>query len=217
EKYPFDPVSLVVPYPAGGVGDTTGRIFAESIGKALGANVIVQNIGGASGSIGANKVLNSPADGAMFFQGSQNELILAPMFNDAIRYKPDDFESLQPVTVTPLVLIVRADLPVKSVDDFVSLAKDRSTGNPLTYGTTGQGSLYHLVTERVAKAADVSFTHVPYRGAAPLLQDLIGGQIDFTITAYQASMKALADQGRFKLIAGFSKEKAKSLANLPSI
>lgn len=216
-KYPADPVSLVVPYPAGGVGDTTGRIFARAIGQTLGSSVIVENIGGAAGAIGAAKVLNARADGATVFQGSQNELILAPMINEAIHYKPTDFQSLQPVTITPLVLMVRPGLAVNSVDEFLALAKKRSASEPLTYGTTGLGSLYHLVSARMAKSAGVTMTHVPYKGGAPLLQDLMGDRIDFTAIAYQTSMKQLADKGKLKLLAIFSKDKPQALANLPVI
>jgi len=116
------------------------------------------------------------------------------------------------------VLMTRADLPASNVAEFVELARKRGEKQSLTYGTTGVGSLYHLVTARLGKAADIPLTHVPYKGGAPIIQDLIGGQIDFTIIAYQTSMKDLADQGRVKILAIFSKDnKPRSLADMPSI
>lgn len=217
QTYPANPASLVVPYPAGGPSDVSARILAGPISKALGAQVVVENIGGATGTIGASRVLNAPANGAMFFQGTQNELILPPLTNPAIRYKPDDFESLQPITVTPLVLLVRSDLPVSTTAEFLALAKQQAADKSLTYGSVGVGSLYHLITERMARVAGVTLTHVPYRGTSPVVQDLIGKQIDFSVMPFQASMKAMAENGQFKIIAVLSKSKPAILSHLPSI
>ncbi|WP_353152487.1 tripartite tricarboxylate transporter substrate binding protein [Pollutimonas bauzanensis] len=216
-SYPSTPVSMMVPYPAGGPSDVSARILSVPISKALGAQIVVENLGGATGTIAAAKVLNSKADGYIIFQGTQNELILPPLTNKAIRFQPEDFESLQPITVTPLVLLVRSELPVNTPAEFLELAAQKTSTNSLTYGTVGVGSLYHLITERIAKTAGVPLTHVPYKGTAPVVQDLSGGQIDFSIMPFQASMKEMAKSGRFKIIAVMSKNKPEILKDIPSI
>lgn len=216
-SYPSAPVSLMVPYPAGGPSDVSARILSGPISNALGAQVVVENLGGATGTIAAAKVLNSKADGYIIFQGTQNELILPPLTNKAVRYQPEEFESLQPITVTPLVLLVRSDLPVSTPAEFLELAAKKTSTDSLTYGTVGVGSLYHLITEQIAKTAGVPLTHVPYKGTAPVVQDLSGGQIDFSIMPFQASMKEMAKSGRFKIIAVMSKHKPEILKDVPSI
>lgn len=182
------PVSLMVPYPAGGPSDVSARILSKPIGEGLAAKVIVENLGGATGTIAASKVLGARADGSMFFQGTQNELILPPLTNKAVRYQPDAFENLQYITVTHLVLLVRSGLPARNMQEFLALARSRNESNSLTYGSVGVGSLYHLITEYMGKVVKVPFTHAPYAGTAPVIQDLAGGQIDFSIMPFQASM-----------------------------
>src|SRR5690606_18340932 len=172
---------------------------------------------GATGTIAAAKVLNGKADGYTIFQGTQNELILPPLTNKAVRYQPEEFESLQPITVTPLVLLVRSGLPVNTPEEFLKLAAQKDNTNSLTYGTVGIGSLYHLITEQMSKTAGVPLTHVPYKGTAPVVQDLSGGQIDFSIMPFQATMKEMAKSGRFKIIAVMSKNKPEILKDIPSI
>ncbi|PLC52402.1 ABC transporter substrate-binding protein [Pollutimonas nitritireducens] len=217
DSYPSGPVSMMVPYPAGGPSDVSARILSGPISAALGQQVVVENMGGATGTIAATKVLNGKPDGSVFFQGTQNELILPPLTNKAIRYEPEEFESLQPITVTPLVLLVRAGLSVNTPDEFLKLAAQKTTADSLTYGTVGVGSLYHLITERMATVAKVPLTHAPYKGTAAVVQDLSGGQIDFSIMPFQASMKEMAKSGRIKIIAVMSKDKPKILADFPSI
>ena len=211
------PVHLMVPYPAGGPSDLSARILSEPIARALGGQVVVENLGGATGTIAASRVLNDTADGRYSFQGTQNELIIPPLTNRAVRYTPADFESVQPITVTHLVLLVRADLPVSTTEEFLKLAASRSANESLSYGSVGVGSLYHLITEYMGKTLNIPFTHVPYKGTAPVVQDLASGQIDFTIMPFQASMLEMIKAGRYKAIAVLSKDKPPVLAHLPSI
>lgn len=217
DKYPSGSVTMMVPYPAGGPSDTIARSLSGPIGEQLETQVIVENVGGATGSIAANKVLSAKPDGGYFFQGTANELILPPLTNSAIRFKPDQFQSVHPITTSNLVLLVKQDLPVKSIDDFIKLAKERASTAPLTYGTVGVGSLYHLVTERISKTIDAPLIHAPYRGTAPAMQDLAGGQIDFTIMAFSKTMKEMEKDGRYRIIAVLSKEKPEILQEYPSL
>ncbi|HUH58259.1 MAG TPA: tripartite tricarboxylate transporter substrate binding protein [Pseudomonadales bacterium] len=208
---------MIVPYPAGGPSDTIARVLSGPIGKQLGVQVIVENIGGATGSIAANKVLNAKPDGTYLYQGSANEVILPPLTNSAIRFKPTQFQEIHPINVSNLVLLIKQDLPVKSVEDFVNLAKERAATAPLTYGSVGVGSLYHLVTESISKAINAPLIHAPYRGTAPAMQDLAGGQIDFTIMAFSKVMKDMEKDGRYRILAVISKEKPEILQEYPSL
>ena len=215
--YPAGTVSLMVPYPAGGPSDTAARILAGPIGDALGTHVVVENVGGATGTIAAARVLNAKADGAIFFQGTQNELIIPPLTNKAVRFQPDAFENLLPISFTPLVLLVRSDLPVNTMHEFLKQAATRDESHSYTYGSVGVGSLYHLMTEYMGKLMNIPLTHVPYTGTAPVVQALMGGQIDFSIMPFQASMLEMVKAGRFKALAVTSPKKPAILAHLPSI
>jgi len=216
ESFPAKPLILMVPFPAGGASDVAARIFAESIGRSLGQQVVVENLGGGTGLIAAAKVLNTPADGYMFFHGSANEIFLAPMLNTAARYKPGDFMLAAPTTESPIVLMVKSGLPVDSYDAFIEYARAGKNG-PLTYGTVGVDSMYNLMGDALAARLNLPFLHVPYKGAAPALQDLAGGQVDFAILPYQASFEAMAKQGRLKILTSFSKTLPKDLAHVPLI
>lgn len=211
------PVSLVVPYPAGGGSDVTARIVAGPISKELGAEVVVENVAGASGGIAIQKALAAPADGRLIYQGSQSELIIPPLTIKSVKHKPTDLEIVHPVTTTRLVLVVRKGLPAATLQDFVALARQRSASEPLSYGSSGIGSLYHLIPEAMGKLANVNFNHIPYKGAAPMMQDLIGDRVDFTVMAYSTTMIASVQAGHYRIIANISKDKPKELAQLPSV
>jgi tripartite-type tricarboxylate transporter receptor subunit TctC len=201
--YPSKVIAMMVPYPAGAASDFTARVLNDLVGKELGGQVIVENLGGASGAIAAGKVLAAPADGYFLFQGSPSELILSGLVNKAVRYKPEDFQWIAPVATSPLVVVVSSKLPVHSLDELVELARSRKDA-PLTYGSTGPGTLYHLVGELFSRRIGAPATHVPYKGGAPLIQDLIGGQIDFAFMPYQAFYADYARQGRLRVVGSLS-------------
>lgn len=205
--YPTRPVTLMVPYAAGAASDFTARALNDLIGKELGGPVIVENLGGAGGAIAAGKVLGAPADGYNVFQGSPSELILAGLVNKAVRFKPADFQWVAPVATSPLVVVVNPQVPANTLDELVALARTRKD-RPLSYGTPGPGTLYHLLGERFVKRTGAPLTHVPYKGGAPLTQDLVGGQIDFAFMPYQAFYAEYAQQGRLRVIGSLSPGKA---------
>jgi tripartite-type tricarboxylate transporter receptor subunit TctC len=215
QSYPTKPVNLMVPYPAGGPSDAIARIMNTALGKELGQQVLVENLGGVSGALAAQKVLAAPADGAYVFQGSPNEVILAPLANAAVKLKTEDFRLVHPVADAVMVFVTRKDLPVNSVDELIALAR-KSSDKPLTYGSVGIGSLYHLILENVQATTGVKLAHVPYKGNAPLLTDLGGGQVDFAVLVYSASMGALAEQGRLKVIGQLGAQRSDLLKNVPT-
>jgi tripartite-type tricarboxylate transporter receptor subunit TctC len=215
QPYPAKPVSLMVPYPAGGPSDATARIFTVPLGQALGQQVIVENLGGASGAIAAQKVLSAPADGYYVFQGSPNEVILSPLANAAVKLRAEDFRLVAPVADAVMVFVARKDLPANSIDELIALAR-KSPQQPLSYGSVGVGSLYHLLLEKAQLQTGIKLNHAPYKGNAPLLQDIGGGQVDFAVLVYSAAMGALAEQGRLKVIGQLGAQRSELLKNVPA-
>ena len=215
QTFPTKPVNLMVPYPAGGPSDAIARIFVTPLGKELGQQVLVENLGGVSGALAAQKVLGAPADGHYIFQGSPNEVILAPLANAAVKLKTEDFRLVHPVADAVMVFLTRKDLPVNNVEELIALAR-KSADKPLTYGSVGIGSLYHLILENVQASTGIKLAHVPYKGNAPLLQDLGGGQVDFAVLVYSAAMGALAEQGRLKVIGQLGAQRSELLKNVPA-
>ena len=215
QSWPAKPVNLMVPYPAGGPSDAIARIFFNPLGKELGQQVLVENLGGVSGALAAQKVLAAPADGYYLFQGSPNEVILSPLANAAVKLKAEDFRLVQPVADAVMVFVTRKDLPVTNVDELIALAR-KSANKPLSYGSVGIGSLYHLILENVQASTGIQLDHVPYKGNAPLLQDIAGGQVDFAVLVYSAAMGALADQGRLKVIGQLGAQRSELLKNVPT-
>jgi tripartite-type tricarboxylate transporter receptor subunit TctC len=216
QGYPTKPVNLMVPYPSGGPSDAIARIFNTALGKELGQQVLVENLGGVSGALAAQKVLAAPADGQYIFQGSPNEVILSPLANAAVKLKTEDFRLVHPVADAVMVFVTRKDLPVSNVDELVALAR-KSADKPLTYGSVGIGSLYHLILESVQAQTGIQLAHVPYKGNAPLVQDIGGGQVDFAVLVYSAAMGALAEQGRLKVIGQLGAQRSELLKNVPAV
>jgi tripartite-type tricarboxylate transporter receptor subunit TctC len=216
QPYPVKPVNLMVPYPAGGPSDAIARIFNIQLGKELGQQVLVENLGGVSGALAAQKVLAAPSDGYFIFQGSPNEVILAPLANAAVKLKTEDFRLVHPVADAVMVFVARKDLAANSVDELIALAR-KSADKPLIYGSVGIGSLYHLILENVQATTGVTLTHVPYKGNAPLLQDVGGGQVDFAVLVYSAAMGGLAEQGRLKVIGQLGAQRSDLLKNVPAV
>ncbi len=212
------PVTLLVPYPAGGVSDVIARLVSPVLARQLGQTVIVDNLGGAGGAIAAQKTLNQPADGHIIFQGSPNELILTPLAIAAVKYKAEDFRPVQTITLNEMVLFARRDLPVSNGDEFAAYAARMAReGRPLTYASVGNGSLYHLLGEHMSRKLDVPLTHVPYKGSAPALQDLMAGLVDIFITPYGKAYPELVAQGKIRAVAALSAQRQQAFKSVPTL
>ena len=174
---PTKPIRLVVAYPAGGPTDVIARVVAQEISGPLGQNVIVENVGGAAGALGTRQVAKAEPDGHVITFGNNqthgnNMFMLKDPGYDAVK----DFAPLAGVGAFEHVFVTKKDLPVKGIQDVIALAKAKPTD--LNYGSTGIGSGSHLSTELFMARTGIKMTHVPYRGAAPLVQDMLGGRID---------------------------------------
>jgi tripartite-type tricarboxylate transporter receptor subunit TctC len=218
QTFPAKPVTLMVPYPAGGVSDVIARTLNVTLAKHLGQPVIVENLGGAGGAIAAQKVLNSPADGHLIFQGGPNELILAPLSNSAVKYKSEEFRLVQMVTINPMAVLARKDLPVSNGDELIAYAKKAAdAGTPMTYASVGPGSMYHLLGEHMSKQTGIAMTHVPYKGGAPAQQDLMGGLVDIFMTPFGKSHGQLVDEGKLKVVGVLSSERQAMFKKAPTL
>lgn len=200
QNYPSKTISLIVPYPAGGPSDFFARKVQPDAAAKLGQTMIVENIGGAGGSIGLSRLINAPADGHMLALASPMELVLAPLAIQGVKYKPEDFKMVAQFATTNTILAVRNSLGVKTVDELLALAR-KNTGNPLSYGSVGPGSLYHLIGEKFSQLTKVEMLHVPYKGIAPLLGDLMGGQIDMAFLPMAGSIPATLTEGKIQGLA----------------
>ncbi|MEJ8837333.1 Bug family tripartite tricarboxylate transporter substrate binding protein [Ramlibacter sp. AN1133] len=174
--YPRGPVTLVVPFPAGGPTDAMARQLALKLGERLGQQVVVDNRGGAGGSIAAEAVARAAPDGQTLFFGTTGTMAINPSLYAKLRYDPlKDFAPVSLMATTMNVLVVNPEVPAKNLGDLVKLA--RAKPNTMTYGSAGNGSSNHLSGELFRTSAGLQIAHVPYKGSAPALVDLLGGRI----------------------------------------
>lgn len=199
QAFPSKTLSLVVPYPAGGGSDINARIAAPELAKLLQQTTIVENVSGASGALGVQKVANAPADGHTLLLGSPMELMLTPLTLATARYKPEDFRPVGVLGRTSMVLLARKDIGAANTDELIALARQPGT-KELSYGSVGTGSMYHLLGERFVQRTGTRMLHVPYKGAAPLLQDLLGGQIDLVFMPLAGNVPDLIEGGKLKAL-----------------
>jgi tripartite-type tricarboxylate transporter receptor subunit TctC len=218
QQFPAKPVTIMVPYPAGALSDAIARTVATPLSRILKQPVLVENLGGAGGSIGAQKVLNAAADGYYILQGSPNELILTSLANAAVKLKSDDFRLVQMIANAPLAVLARSDLPAGNSDELVAYAaKAAREGKPLTYGSVGHGTLYHLMGAKMSKMTGIPMTHVPYKGGSPLMQDMVGGVVDIAIIPLGKPQIELAQQGRLKIVTTLTHTRLDSTKHVPTV
>jgi tripartite-type tricarboxylate transporter receptor subunit TctC len=214
QDWPARPLTLVVPYAAGGPVDTIGRIMAARLSEVLGQQVIVENAGGAGGMTGASRVAKAAPDGyTILLSGSAVLAINQTLYKKPLYNAATDFEQVALFADSARVLIVRKDLPANTLPEFVAYAKANQA--KMQYGSAGAGSGIHVCSVLLDVAMGTKITHVPYRGAGPAMQDLIGGRIDFI--AEQISTALPQIQGdTVKAIAMLGLDRAPGLENLPT-
>ena len=200
QSYPNKTISLIVPYPAGGPSDYFARKVQPDAAAKLGQTMVIENIGGAGGAIGMAKMLGAPADGHTLALGSPMELVLAPLAIQGVKYKSEDFRLVAQFATTNTILAVRNSLNIKTVDELLAHAR-KNPANALSYGSVGPGSLYHLIGEKFTQLTKVNTIHVPYKGIAPLLTDLMGGQIDMAFLPMAGSIPQTLIDGKIQGLA----------------
>jgi len=174
--YPRGPVTLVVPFPAGGPTDAMARQLAQKLGERLGQQFLIDNKGGAGGSIAAEAVAKAAPDGQTLFFGTTGTLAINPSLYTKLRYDPiKDFAPVSLMATTMNVLVVNPEVPAKNLTELIRLAKAKP--GTLTYGSAGNGSSNHLSGELLKSAASLQINHIPYKGSAPALVDLMGGRL----------------------------------------
>jgi tripartite-type tricarboxylate transporter receptor subunit TctC len=214
QDWPTRPVTMVVPFAAGGPADAVGRILASHLAEALGQEVIVENVGGGGGMLGGARVARAAPDGYQFVLGNMGThaanqtLYKTPLYNAA-----SDFAPVVLVAETPLLLLTRKGFPADNLPQFVAYA--RANQAKMQFGSGGAGSASHLACLLINLAIGINVTHVPYRGAAPAMQDLIAGRIDYQCPDSPTSI-AQIEGGTVKALAVLTAERSARLPDVPT-
>ena len=212
---PTKPIRMIVAYPAGGPTDVIARVVAQDLSAALGQQVVVENVAGAAGALGTRQVAKAEPDGHTITFGNNqthgnNMFMLKDPGYDAVK----DFAPLAGVGSFEHVFVVRNSLPAQSINDVIKLAKEKP--GALNYGSTGIGSGSHLSTELFMAKTGTQMTHVPYRGAAPLVQDLVGGQIDIANSTLPSVIEQIKG-GQVRAVAIGSPQRNPKLPDVPTL
>jgi tripartite-type tricarboxylate transporter receptor subunit TctC len=214
QTWPTRPVTMVVPFAAGGVGDVLGRILAARLTELLGQQVIVENVGGAGGMAGSSRVANAAPDGYAFVLGSsgthaQNQLL----YKKPLYRAETDFAPVALIVEQPVLLLTRKDLPVENLRDFIAYAK--ANAGKLQFGSPGTGSAMHLGCSMLNAAIGANVTHIPYRGGGPAMQDLLAGRLDYQCTGSTNAIPQLAAHS-VKALAVLSLTRSPAMPDIPT-
>ena len=212
--YPNRPVRIIVNVTPGGGVDIATRLVAEKLSERLGQPFIVENRAGAAGNAGAEAVYRAPPDGYLLLASFNSTVSISDYLFKALNYEPLGFEPVSVMTQIPLALVVRHDLPVSSAAEFIAYAK----ANPgkLTYASNGVGTAGHLTAEFFMSLTGTKMTHVPYKGTAPVLTDLVAGHVDLTFIQYSAFYE-FHKAGRVRILATASEKRLDALPDIPTM
>lgn len=213
ESYPDRTIRLVVPFPAGGPTDIVARPLALLLSQAIAGNVVVENKGGAGGGIGAEVVAHAPPDGYTLFVGTVGTQAINPTLYRKLNYDPKTFTPLAIVASAPVAVVVNAKAPWTDLAQLIAAAKKEP--DHITFGSAGNGTPGHLTGELFSRAAGVRFKHVPYRGSAPAVTDLVGGQIQLMFDPVQ-SVLAQVQAGNLRALAVSSPARSPVLPDVPT-
>lgn len=215
EGFPDRPVTLVVPFAAGGSTDVVARIIGQKMSEDLGQQVVVENVAGAGGNLGADRVARSEPDGYTILMGTVATHALNPLILKTKPYDPEkDFAPVSLLVVVPNVLVVNPELPAKNVAELIALLK--AEPEKYSYASSGNGTPLHLSGELFKSMAGVSMQHVPYKGSGPALNDVIGNQVPIMFDNLPSSSGHIT-AGTLKALAVTTKERAPSFPDVPTI
>ena len=214
DPYPTRPIRWIVPWPAGGVADTQARIIAADLSKALGQQVMIDNRAGASGVLGADVVAKAKPDGYTLLYVSPNEQAIAQAIGMKVGYAADkDFAPITQFLRRPAVLVVNPSLNARSVDELVKLAK--ANAGSMSYGTPSLAHFCHFVSEVFNRRVGISVPAVPYKGEAPMITDLIGGQVAYGF-GFATTVDPLVKSGRLRALATTGGARSAQLPDVPT-
>ena len=215
QDYPSRPITLIVPYSAGGGNDLMARTAAEKMSKTLGQQIVIENRGGAGGSIATRQIAKSAPDGYTLGLGGTGTLAINPTLYGNVGYDPrKDFAPIGLIATSALVVCVNPSLPVRTIPELIALAK--KTPGTLTYASAGTGSGIHLGSEYFASVAGIKLTHVPYKGSSPALTDLIGGHVGIYFSSLPPAV-ALVKEGKVRALAVTSAKRSPIFPDLPTV
>jgi tripartite-type tricarboxylate transporter receptor subunit TctC len=214
QPFPSKTVHLVVAYSPGGTGDVVARVIADKLGPALGQTVVVENRAGASGAIGAQAVLNAPADGHTLLVGQTAEIVVNQYWIKGLTYDPANLLPVALATVVPLALSVPGNAPYSTLADMLKALS--SSPRKFSFASAGTGTPGHLAGEYLSAKLPGKLVHVPYKGAGPALNDLIGGHVDMYFPGFPAAMP-LKTAGTVKVLAVSSAQRAHAAPEIPTV
>ena len=215
QSYPIRPIRLLVGYPAGGAVDITARLTGQHLSAALGQPVVIDNRPGAGGTLSATLLRNAEADGYTLMMGANGEMAISPNLRPNLAYDPlKDFVTISRVGASQLALVVPANLPAKSVGDLIALAKTKP--GAVNFASSGTGSTAHLASELFKDMAGIDIVHVPYKGAAPAVADVIAGRVQMLITGYSTTVPHLK-AGRLRALGVTGPQRLRTAPDVPTI
>ena len=214
DRYPSRPITIVVGYPAGGSTDLTGRVLGAELAKRLGTTVVIENIGGAGGAIGAQKVANAAPDGYTLLVGASNEIAISRLVSSAVRYELKDFTPIGLIASQPMVLVASQKSGIRSVDQFMAQAK-KNPGK-YSYGSSGVGTALHLAGEMIKDQGGLFMTHIPYRGVGPLTNDLVGDNIELGVFVLSSGLP-LIRSGRVTALGTTEAKRSPRTPDIPAL
>ena len=212
--FPNKPIRVIVPFPAGSATDILTRVVGQKLVQPLGQNIIVDNRGGGSGSIGALAAARATPDGHTLILGGLSMLVVAPALNSAVGYTTQDFAPVSNVATAPYILAVHAQVPATSVKELIALA--RSKPGQLSYASAGSGSLAHLAGELFSRTAAINLTHVPYKTSAQSVVDVANGRIDVLFGTLSPILPFI-QSGRLRVLGVTGKSRLPALPDAPPI
>jgi tripartite-type tricarboxylate transporter receptor subunit TctC len=214
QQFPPGQIRIVVPFPAGGTTDILARFIAQFLGERLGTSTIVENRAGASGTIGSEMVAKSPADGSVLLLTATHHVINPSLFRNLPYDTESAFSPIAVVASAPNALVVAKDFPAKNVAELIAMA--RKDPGKLSFGSSGIGGANHLSGELFKQMAGVEILHIPYKGAAPAMNDLLGGHIPIMFDTLPTVLPA-ASAGNIRVLAVTSTTRAASLPDVPTL
>jgi tripartite-type tricarboxylate transporter receptor subunit TctC len=215
QDFPTRPITLIVPYTPGGGNDAMARVVADKMSVALGQQIVIENRGGAGGSIATRQVARAEPDGYTLGLGGTGTLAIDPTLYPNVGYDPrKDFAPVGLIATSALIVLVNPSVPAKTLEEFIALAK--AEPSKINYASAGSGSGIHLGTELLAYMAGIKMTHIPYKGSAPALTDLIGGHVALYFSSLPPAV-GLVREGRVRALAVTVPTRSKVFPDMPTV